>query len=165
MPVVDFIFFSLTIFSSLIGLSRGFIKEFLSLTKWLLSLYIAFVSFEKTKIILSSFLKYTEIIDLIAAISTFLLTFLILSFIFNFVSKFLSLKGIGFIDKSLGFLFGSLRMILIFSLIFIIYTDIFYNQEKPTWFNDSYSIEYIDKLSVYLKKKFLEFNLNNDIIT
>ena len=165
MPVVDFIFFSLTIFSSLIGLSRGFVKEFLSLTKWLLSLYIAFVSFEKTKIILSSFLKDTEIIDLIAAISTFLLTFLILSFIFNFVSKFLSLKGIGFIDKSLGFLFGSLRMILIFSLIFIIYTDIFYNQEKPTWFNDSYSIEYIDKLSDYLKKKFLEFNLNNDIIT
>ena len=165
MTVVDFIFFSLTIFSSLIGLSRGFIKEFLSLTKWLLSLYIAFVSFEKTKIILSSFLKDTEIIDLIAAISTFLLTFLILSFIFNFVSKFLSLKGIGFIDKSLGFLFGSLRMILIFSLLFIIYTDIFYNQEKPTWFNDSYSIEYIDKLSDYLKKKFLEFNLNNDIIT
>lgn len=165
MPVVDFIFFSLTIFSSLIGLSRGFVKEFLSLTKWLLSLYIAFVSFEKTKIILSNFLKDSEILDLIAAISTFLLTFLILSFIFNFVSKFLSLKGIGFIDKSLGFLFGSLRMILIFSLIFIIYTDIFYNQEKPTWFNDSYSIEYIDKLSVYLKKKFLEFNLNNDIIT
>ena len=165
MPVVDFIFFSLIIFSSLIGLSRGFIKEFLSLTKWLLSLYIAFVSFEKTKILLSSFLKDTEIIDLIAAISTFLLTFLILSFIFNFVSKFLSLKRIGFIDKSLGFLFGSLRMVLIFSLIFIIYTDIFYNQEKPTWFNDSYSIEYIDKLSVYLKKKFLEFNLNNDIIT
>ena len=165
MPLVDFIFLSLTIFSSLIGLSRGFIKEFLSLTKWLLSLYIAFVSFEKTKIILSSFLKDTEIIDLIAAISTFLLIFLILSLIFNFVSKFLSLKGIGFIDKSLGFLFGSLRMILIFSLLFIIYTDIFYNQEKPTWFNDSYSIEYIDKLSDYLKKKFLEFNLNNDIIT
>ena len=165
MPLVDFIFLSLTIFSSLIGLSRGFIKEFLSLTKWLLSLYIAFVSFEKTKIILSSFLKDTEIIDLIAAISTFLLTFLILSFIFNFVSKFLSLKGIGFIDKSLGFLFGSLRMILIFSLIFIIYTDVFYNQEKPVWFNDSYSIKYIDQLSLYLKKKFLEFNLNNDIIT
>ena len=165
MPVVDFIFFSLTIFSSLIGLSRGFVKEFLSLTKWLLSLYIAFVSFEKTKIILSNFLKDSEILDLIAAISTFLLIFLILSLIFNFVSKFLSLKGIGFIDKSLGFLFGSVRMILIFSLIFIIYTDIFYNQEKPTWFNDSYSIEYIDKLSDYLKKKFLEFNLNNDIIT
>ena len=165
MPLVDFIFLSLTIFSSLIGLSRGFIKEFLSLTKWLLSLYIAFVSFEKTKIILSNFLKDSEILDLIAAISTFLLIFLILSLIFNFVSKFLSLKGIGFIDKSLGFLFGSLRMILIFSLIFIIYTDIFYNQEKPTWFNDSYSIEYIDKLSDYLKKKFLEFNLNNDIIT
>ena len=55
MPVVDFIFLSLTIFSSLLGLSRGFVKEFLSLTKWLLSLYIAVISFEKTKIILSGF--------------------------------------------------------------------------------------------------------------
>ena len=165
MPVVDFIFLSLTIFSSLLGLSRGFIKELLSLTKWLLSLYIAFISFEKTKIILSSFLKDTEILDLIAAAGTFLLIFLILTLIFNFLSKFLSLKGLGFIDKFLGFIFGFFRMILIFSLIFIIYTDVFYNQEKPVWFNDSYSIKYIDQLSLYLKKKFLEFNLNNDMIT
>ena len=139
--------------------------EFLSLTKWLLSLYIAFISFEKTKIILSSFLKDTEILDLIAAAGTFLLIFLILTLTFNFLSKFLSLKGLGFIDKFLGFIFGFFRMILIFSLIFIIYTDVFYNQEKPVWFNDSYSIKYIDQLSLYLKKKFLEFNLNNDIIT
>ena len=165
MAIFDFIFLTLTIFSSFLGLSRGFIKEFLSLIKWLLSLYIAFISFEKTKIILSSFLKDTEILDLIAAISAFLLTFLILSLIFNFLSKFLSLKGIGFIDKSLGFLFGLLRMILIFCLIFIIYTDVFYNQEKPSWFNDSYSIKYVEKLSIYFKKKILEFNLNNDIIT
>ena len=165
MLIVDFIFLSLTIFSSLLGLSRGFIKELLSLTKWLLSLYIAFISFEKTKIILSSFLKDTEILDLIAAAGTFLLIFLILTLTFNFLSKFLSLKGLGFIDKFLGFIFGFFRMILIFSLIFIIYTDVFYNQEKPVWFNDSYSIKYIDQLSLYLKKKFLEFNLNNDIIT
>ena len=165
MTVVDFIFLSLTIFSSLLGLSRGFVKEFLSLSKWLLSLYIAFISFEKTKIILSEFLKNTEILDLIAATSIFVLAFLILTFIFNFLSKFLSIKKIGFIDKSLGFLFGFLRMILIFSLLLIIYNDVFYNEEKPKWFSDSYSIEYVEKVSIYLKKKFLEFNLNNDIIT
>ena len=165
MPIADFIILFLTGVSALLGLSRGFVKEFLSLAKWVSSLYLAFLSYEKTKTILSSFLKDTEILDLIAAISTFLLTFLILSLIFNFLSKFLSLKGISFIDKSLGFLFGLLRMILIFCLIFIIYTDVFYNQEKPSWFNDSYSIKYVEKLSIYFKKKFLEFNLNNDIIT
>ena len=163
MTVVDFIFLSLTIFSSLLGLSRGFVKEFLSLTKWLLSLYIAFISFEKTKIILSEFLKNTEILDLIAATSIFVLAFLILTFIFNFLSKFLSIKKIGFIDKSLGFLFGFSRMILIFSILLIIYNDIFYNEKKPEWFNDSYSIKYIEKVSIYFKKKFLEFNSNNVI--
>jgi len=163
MTVVDFIFLSLTIFSSLLGLSRGFVKEFLSLTKWLLSLYIAFISFEKTKIILSGFLKDTEILDLITAISVFVLAFLILTFIFNFLFKFLSIKKIGFIDKSLGCLFGFSRMILIFSILLIIYNDIFYNEKKPEWFNDSYSIKYIEKVSIYFKKKFLEFNSNNVI--
>ena len=165
MTIFDFIFLSLTIFSSFLGLSRGFIKEFLSLIKWLLSLYIAFISFEKTKIILSGFLKDTEIINLIAAASVFLLIFVILTFIFNFLSKIISLQGFDFIDKLLGFLFGFARMVLIFSLLFIIYTDVFYNQEKPAWFNDSYSIKYIEKVSIYLKKKFLEFNSNNAIIT
>ena len=163
MPVVDFIFLSLTIFSSFLGLSRGFVKEFLSLSKWLLSLYIAVISFEKTKIILSEFLKDTEILDLIAATSVFVLTFLILTFIFNFLFKFLSIKKIGFIDKSLGCLFGFLRMILIFSLLLIIYNDVFYNEKRPKWFNDSYSIKYVEKVSIYLKKKFLEFNSNNVI--
>ncbi len=165
MPIVDFIFLSLIAFSSLLGLSRGFIKEFLSLTKWMLSFYLAYISFEKTKIILSGFLKDTEVLDLIAAASAFLLVFLILTFIFNFLSKFFSIKGFGFIDKSLGFLFGFIRMVLIFSLLFIIYTDVFYNQENPAWFNDSYSIKYIEKVSIYLKNKFLEFNINNAIIT
>jgi hypothetical protein len=54
-------------------------------------------------------------------------------------------------------------MILIFSILLIIYNDIFYNEEKPEWFNDSYSIKYIEKVSIYFKKKFLEFNSNNVI--
>tara|TARA_Y100000590_G_scaffold431445_1_gene546233 strand:- start:2290 stop:2787 length:498 start_codon:yes stop_codon:yes gene_type:complete len=165
MPIADFVFISLAIFSSLLGLSRGFIKEFLSLSKWLLSLYISLISFEKTKIILSGYLKDTAILDLIAGVSAFLLSFLILSIIFNFLSKILSIKGIDFIDKTLGCFFGFLRMVLIFSLLFIIYTDIFYNLERPAWFNDSYSIKYIEKTSNFFKQKFLEFNSNNDIIT
>ena len=69
------------------------------------------------------------------------------------------------INKTLGFFFGFLRMIFIFSLLFFLYTDVFYKMEKPGWFNDSYSIKYIGEVSIYFKKKFLEFNLNNDMIT
>ena len=165
MPVADIICFSLIFLSSILGLSRGFVKEFLSLTKWILSLYLAFISYEKTRIVLSTFLKDTEILDVIAASATFLLFFLLLTIIFNMLSRILSVKGIDFIDKSFGFLFGFLRMVLILSLIFIIYTDVFHNVIKPAWFNDSYSVKYIEKVSIYLKKKFLEFNINNDIIT
>tara|TARA_Y100000590_G_C15403696_1_gene894836 strand:- start:306 stop:803 length:498 start_codon:yes stop_codon:yes gene_type:complete len=165
MPIADFIFLSLTIVSSLLGLSRGFVKEFLSLTKWVLSIYFAYISFEKTKIILSSFLKDTAILDLIAAATAFLLVFIILSVIFNFLSRILSIKGIDFIDKTFGCLFGLARILLIFCLTFIIYTEIFSNVERPSWFNDSYSIKYIENMSDYLKKKFFELSVKNDMIT
>ena len=130
MPIADFIILFLTGVSALLGLSRGFVKEFLSLAKWVSSLYLAFLSYEKTKTILSSFLKESEVLDLLAASISFILIFLILSIIFNFLSRILTIKGIDFIDKFFGFVFGFLRMILIFSLLFIIYTDIFHNLEN-----------------------------------
>ena len=165
MPIADFIFLSLTVFSSVLGLSRGFIKEFLSLSKWIVSLYIAFTFFEKTKALLSNFLKETAILDFVAGLAVFLLVYIILSILFNFLSKILSIKSLNFLNKALGCLFGFLRIILIFSLLFIIYTDIFYNLKKPTWFNDSYSKKYIEKVSIYIKKKFINININDDIMT
>ena len=76
----------------------GFVKEFLSLTKWFISAYLSYLSFEKAKIVLSGFLKDTAILDVIAAATVFILVFIILSIIFNFLSKILSIKGIDFID-------------------------------------------------------------------
>ena len=165
MPVVDIIIVSLTIFSSLLGLSRGFVKEFFSLTKLLISLYVSYISLEKTKSILSTFLKDSPILDLIAGGSVFLLVFFLLSIIFNFITKIVDLKSFSFLDKGMGLIFGFARMIVILSLISIIYSDLFYNEEKPQWFTDSFTIEYIEKVSIYLEKKFLDINLNNDIIT
>ena len=75
MVIFDIITISLTLISSLLGLSRGFIKELLSTSKWLLASFVAFISFEKTKIILSKFFKDSAILDLIAGGSIFILTF------------------------------------------------------------------------------------------
>ena len=75
MPIADFIILFLTGVSALLGLSRGFVKEFLSLAKWVSSLYLAFLSYEKTKTILSSFLKESEVLDLLAASISFCLLY------------------------------------------------------------------------------------------
>ena len=164
MLITDIIIISLIAISSFLGLLRGFVKEFLSLTKWLLSAYITYISFEKTKSYLSTFLKDTVMIEFIASGIVFGIIFLILSIIFNFIAKIINTKSLGFIDKIFGFSFGFLRMILIFSLIFIIYKNIFFNISEPDWISDSFFIEYIDYVSKYIQKNILDINLNNDII-
>ena len=105
MAIFDIIIISLTLISSLLGLSRGFIKELLSTSKWLLASFVAYISFEKTKIILSKFLKDSAILDLIAGGSIFILIFVLLSIIFNFLSKIINTGSLGTIDKLLGFFF------------------------------------------------------------
>ena len=165
MLITDITIISLTLLSSLLGASRGFVKEFLSITKWIISGYITFITFEKAKNIYEEILKDSPILDFIAGGSVFILCFLILSIFFNFLSKIINLHSLGFTDKLLGLIFGFLRIILIFSLTFILYENIFFNHDKPSWMINSFSIEYIEKLSEYLENKLPEINLKIDMIT
>ena len=165
MVITDIIVILLTAISCLLGLSRGFIKELLSSSKWLLSAYFAFIFLGKTKIFLSKFLKDSAIIDLIAGGLIFILSFFLLSIIFNFLSKILRTGDLGILDKTLGLLFGFARIVIVLSLALIIYNYIFFNHAKPVWITDSVSIKYIEKVNKYFENKFLDINLKNDIIT
>ena len=164
MIIIDIVIIGLSVLSSLLGLIRGFVKEFLSLTKWLLSAYITYISFEQIKSFLSAYIRDTIIIEFLASGVVFGIIFLILSIIFNFISRIINTKSLGLIDKILGFGFGFLRIILIFSLIFIIYKNIFFDITEPDWISDSFFIEYIDSTSKYIQKNILDLDLNNDII-
>ena len=164
MIIIDIVIIGLSVLSSLLGLIRGFVKEFLSLTKWLLSAYITYISFEQIKSFLSAYIRDTIIIEFLASGVVFGIIFLILSIIFNFISRIINTKSLRLIDKILGFSFGFLRIILIFSLIFIIYKNIFFDITEPDWISDSFFIEYIDSTSKYIQKNILDLDLNNDII-
>ena len=164
MIIIDIVIIGLSVLSSLLGLIRGFVKEFLSLTKWLLSAYMTYISFEQIKSFLSAYIRDTIIIEFLASGVVFGIIFLILSIIFNFISRIINTQSLGLIDKILGFSFGFLRIILIFSLIFIIYKNIFFDITEPDWISDSFFIEYIDSISEYIQKNILDLDLNNDII-
>ena len=74
------------------------------------------------------------------------------------------MKKFGFIDKTLGFIFGFVRIVLIFSLLSIIYNSIFFNLDKPKWMSNSLLIENIELISKYLQNKFLDYEFNVTMI-
>jgi uncharacterized membrane protein required for colicin V production len=125
---------------------------------------MTYISFEQIKSFLSAYIRDTIIIEFLASGVVFGIIFLILSIIFNFISRIINTQSLGLIDKILGFSFGFLRIILIFSLIFIIYKNIFFDITEPDWISDSFFIEYIDYTSKYIQKNILDLDLNNDII-
>ena len=106
------------IISALVGLMRGFLKEILSLIAWGVALYAAWILAEpvaKTyvvKLLPDSYIAY------VAAFGGIFIGVLFLIGIVNLlISQVLKATGLGFLDRLLGLILGTVRGVLIGALI------------------------------------------------
>ncbi len=115
--MTDYIILGIIILSVIISLSRGFIREALSLTTWLIAIYLAFTLSSGLSERLSGFISSSSIRMIIAFSGIFLLIVLAGAVLSFFVNKLISISGLGFIDRLLGILFGAARGILLVALV------------------------------------------------
>jgi len=103
---------------AIIGIVRGFIKEVLSLTSWVLSFWVAFTFAETTSHVFDSYID-APLLRLVAAFAAlFICTLLLLSIISYLLHKLLSVSGIKGTDRALGGIFGAVKgLVLIAALM------------------------------------------------
>lgn len=118
--------------SALVGLYRGIIREILSLVGWVLSFWLAIRyshylsgTFEGT--IANDELRYGLSYATILVVS--LIVFMIASY---FVGKVFSLPGVGFVNRSIGMLFGVFRGLLI-ATILVFFGNMTAYANDPLW--------------------------------
>lgn len=115
--LTDFIILGLIILSVIISISRGFIREALSLTTWLIAAYLAFTLSSGLGEKLSGVISSSSIRMVVAFLAIFLSIVIIGAFLSFFLSKLISISGLGLIDRILGILFGAARGILLVALL------------------------------------------------
>ncbi len=115
---IDYIVIAVVLVSTLFAFIRGFIGSFLSLTGWILSIYLAYLLYPQAKPFLEEKVS-NELLLLMFGHSALLLGFLIIFGIFNMVAT-TAVKGLtkGIIDRILGAGFGIFRGAVIVTFVF-----------------------------------------------
>lgn len=132
---IDYAIVAIIVISALISLVRGFIKEAVSLTVWILGFVIASRFYSELAVFLTGIEK--EIVRNGAAIAILFVVTLVLGALINhLLSEIVHYTGLSGTDKMLGMVFGGLRGVLIVAAV-LLFLDTLTPASDATWWQES----------------------------
>lgn len=147
--ILDGIVLAVVLLSAVLAMMRGFLREVLSIGSWIAAaagayfLYPTFLPFAQQYI--------TEEVFATAAVIgvLFFLILIIVSYLTMKLSDVVADSAIGPLDRTLGFLFGAARGVLLF-VIATLFFNFFIPENPPQWVADSRSKPILDELGADL---------------
>jgi membrane protein required for colicin V production len=135
MPItlLDIVLIAVMLVSGLLAMVRGFMREVLSITAWVLAAVATLYSYAK----LLPYAKQYFNNDIVAAVAVvggiFLGTLLLVSVLTIRISDMVLDSRVGALDRTLGFLFGLARGLVIVVVAFQFFTWLVPDRSQPEW--------------------------------
>jgi membrane protein required for colicin V production len=142
MPItlLDIILLGVMLISGLLAMVRGFIREVLSIASWAAAAIVAALGFPKLLPIVQQYVSQDIVAKGITVAALFLGTLLIVSVITVRISDAILDSRVGALDRTLGFLFGLARGLLIVVVAFLFFDWLVQPPEKqPDWVRNAKS--------------------------
>ncbi len=121
------------VLSILISLSRGFVREALSLLVWVAAFVIAFFFSERLAPLLANTIQVPSLQYAAAFALLFVLTLIVGSLVGYIIGQLVKMTGLSAVDRLLGSMFGLCRGVLIVLLILIFLPKILPVQQDMWW--------------------------------
>lgn len=153
MPITIFdgIVIGVVLFSAVLAMVRGFSREVLSIASWAGSVAAAYYLYP----VLVPYVKNYTSDDRIAMAGSagiiFLIALIVISFITSRIADFIIDSRIGALDRTLGFLFGAARGILLLVVAVAFWNWLIDVKQRPDWVNNSKSKPFLDALVLKLE--------------
>jgi membrane protein required for colicin V production len=153
MPITIFdgIVIGVVLFSAVLAMVRGFSREVLSIVSWGGSAAAAYYLYP---MLLPYAKRYTDderIAIVGSAAAVFLIALIIISFITMKIADFIIDSRIGALDRTLGFLFGAARGILLLVVAVAFWNWLVDSAHRPAWVNNAKSKPFLDSMVVKLE--------------
>jgi membrane protein required for colicin V production len=135
MPItlLDIVLIVVMLVSGLLAMVRGFMREILSITAWILAAGATLYSYSKLLPLAKQYFNN----DIVAAAAVvggvFLITLLIVSVITVRISDMVLDSRVGALDRTLGFLFGLARGLIIVVVAYQFFTWLVPDRSQPEW--------------------------------
>ena len=142
MPItlLDILLLAVMLISGMLAMIRGFMREILSIVAWACAAAAAVYAVVKLSPQLVGYFSNNETISKVATgAGAFLLTLIIVSVITVRISDKILDSRIGALDRTLGFLFGLARGLLIVVVAFIFFDWLVPAKSQPSWVGNAKS--------------------------
>ncbi|MGY6247108.1 CvpA family protein [Bosea thiooxidans] len=139
MPVtiLDLVVIGVVLISALLAAVRGFTREVLAIVSWIAAAAIAWVFHPQLVPFVKQYIPASSAQDTIALVASiaalFLGTLIIVSIVTARISDFVLDSRIGALDRTLGFVFGAARGLLLAVIGYLFFAALVGNEKMPVW--------------------------------
>lgn len=153
MPItwLDILLLAVMLVSGVLAMIRGFMREVLSITAWVLAAVATVLLYERLLPFAEANLGSGVISKVVVIVGVFLLTLIIASIITARISDMILDSRIGALDRTLGFIFGLARGLLIVVVAFYLFTWFVPTNKLPEGVRDAKSREALQATGRWLQ--------------
>jgi membrane protein required for colicin V production len=137
LTIVDFGVLGILLVSGLIAAYRGFLKETLTVSAWLLAAVASVFFWPVTKPFARSLVEPKLFADLLALVGVFLMLLIPVSFVSFRLSELVRESRAGPLDRSMGFVFGLARGLLVVGLGYLVFASLAPPKTHPDWVREA----------------------------
>jgi membrane protein required for colicin V production len=133
----------LVLISAILATARGFTREVLSLATWAGSAAIAAYAYFNHADVAREYIAEPIVADVVTVLGTFIIALIILHLITMRIADFVVDSRVGPLDRTLGFIFGVARGVLI-AVVLVIFGQWLLGPQLPSWAAQSRSLPVLE---------------------
>jgi membrane protein required for colicin V production len=119
--------------SGILAMVRGFMREILSIAAWVIAAGVTLYGYARAETYVKQYVTNDLIAKVIAIGGLFLITLLIVSILTVKISDLVLDSRVGALDRSLGFLFGLARGLIIMVVAYLFFVWLVPAATQPDW--------------------------------
>ncbi len=142
MPItlLDGLLLVIMLVSAVLAMIRGFVREVLSIVSWVAAAIASFLLYERLLPYTQQYISQDLVAMGVSAAVVFLVTLIVVSYITMRISDFVLDSRIGALDRTLGFVFGSVRGLLLVVVAMMFFNWFVQPAQQPKWVQNAKSL-------------------------
>ncbi|HET7493040.1 MAG TPA: CvpA family protein [Bradyrhizobium sp.] len=149
--ILDLVLLAVMLISGLLAMVRGFMREILSIAAWGAAALVTLYSYSKLLPTAKTYFNSDTIASVAVVAGVFIGTLIIVSVITVRISDMILDSRIGALDRTLGFLFGLARGLLIVVVAYEFFIWLVPDKQRPDWVVGAKSRTMLDSTGEWLK--------------
>lgn len=134
--LLDGLFVGLVILSAILAMVRGFSREILSIASWVAAAVAAYLFYKQLAPHLESYVGEGVIANIVAAGIIFIVALIVVTLVTMRIADMIIDSRIGPLDRSLGFVFGAVRGIIV-AAVAVWFLGFFIGDREVGWIDNA----------------------------